>query len=296
MNLAIVIPYFKITFFEDTLKSLANQTNKNFTVYIGDDASPDDPSSLLKKYKDKFKYKYFRFNKNLGGVSLVQQWNRCIEKVDLEEWVMILGDDDYLGDKVIESWYNNFKIFENKSSVVRFSSCKIDGIGKQTSDFFYSEETQDSIDFLFNHKRSSLSEYIFKKNKILKIGFKDFPLAWCTDTLAVFEFSLHNQIYTINKAVVYVRITNLSISGKTINNKLKYIASENFSKYVILNYYFYFDKNQKQLLLLGYENAMKRNKTIKIVDWSFLLKKHLKNLNMLQISKFAFRFFKYYLK
>ena len=47
--LAIVIPYYKIAFFEETLKSLANQTNKQFIVYIGDDASKDDPTFLLKK-------------------------------------------------------------------------------------------------------------------------------------------------------------------------------------------------------------------------------------------------------
>ena len=32
--LAIVIPYFKLTFFEETLQSLANQTDQRFKVYI----------------------------------------------------------------------------------------------------------------------------------------------------------------------------------------------------------------------------------------------------------------------
>jgi len=39
--LAIVVPYYKLTFFEETLKSLKSQTNKKFKVYIGDDASPE---------------------------------------------------------------------------------------------------------------------------------------------------------------------------------------------------------------------------------------------------------------
>jgi hypothetical protein len=34
--LAIVIPYYKRTFFEETLQSLANQTDKRFQVFIGD--------------------------------------------------------------------------------------------------------------------------------------------------------------------------------------------------------------------------------------------------------------------
>lgn len=41
--LAIVIPYYKINYFEETLKSLSNQTDKKFKVYIGNDASENDP-------------------------------------------------------------------------------------------------------------------------------------------------------------------------------------------------------------------------------------------------------------
>ncbi len=32
--LAIVIPYYKLTFFEYTLQSLAKQTNQRFKVYV----------------------------------------------------------------------------------------------------------------------------------------------------------------------------------------------------------------------------------------------------------------------
>ena len=63
--LAIVIPYFKLTFFEETLLSLANQTNKRFKVYIGNDASPESPLLLLEKYKDKFDFVYHEFESNL---------------------------------------------------------------------------------------------------------------------------------------------------------------------------------------------------------------------------------------
>jgi hypothetical protein len=34
--LAIIIPYYKLTFFLATLESLANQTDNRFTVYIGE--------------------------------------------------------------------------------------------------------------------------------------------------------------------------------------------------------------------------------------------------------------------
>ncbi len=40
---------------------------------------------LLEKYKDKFDFVYHEFESNLGGISLVQQWNRCIAKVEAED-------------------------------------------------------------------------------------------------------------------------------------------------------------------------------------------------------------------
>ena len=75
--LAIVIPFYKLTFFEATLQSLANQTDKRFKIYIGDDASPEDCSVLLEKYKGKLDFLYKRFESNLGGISLVKQWEQC---------------------------------------------------------------------------------------------------------------------------------------------------------------------------------------------------------------------------
>jgi len=83
--LAIVIPYYKITFFWATLQSLANQTNKQFKVYIGDDASLDNPTLLLQQFQDQFEFIYHRFETNIGSVSLVQQWNRCIDMSENEE-------------------------------------------------------------------------------------------------------------------------------------------------------------------------------------------------------------------
>ena len=112
--IAIVIPYYKFAFFEETLKSLANQTNKNFMVYIGDDASPEDPTSLLQNYKDKFEFIYYRFENNLGSKSLVKQWERCIAMTQGEEWIKILGDDDVIGNYVVESFYKNYEKISQK--------------------------------------------------------------------------------------------------------------------------------------------------------------------------------------
>ena len=53
-KLAIIIPAYKACFFREVLDSIVRQSNRDFTVYIGDDASPDDLESIVSDYKDKF--------------------------------------------------------------------------------------------------------------------------------------------------------------------------------------------------------------------------------------------------
>lgn len=247
--LAIVIPYFKINFFESTLCSLANQTNKKFKVYIGDDNSPDDPTFLLAKYENSIDFQYKKFQNNLGKSSLVSHWNRCLALIDDEEWVMILGDDDMLSENVVEMFYNKLNAFATKINVVRFSSCKINAEGNETSSIFLNPIIELSTDFLFRASRSSLSEYVFTTNQIVKIGFKDFPLAWFSDKLAVLEFSDFKEIYSINDAVVYIRISDQSISGIQNNYREKLNATFDFYYYLLSNKKDFFSKLQQKELL-----------------------------------------------
>ena len=111
--LAIIIPYYKLVFFEETLQSLADQTDERFKVYIGDDASPENPTEIVKQYRGKFDFVYHRFETNLGSISLPQQWERCIALTADEEWIMILGDDDYLGENVVEQFYAHLQEFKS---------------------------------------------------------------------------------------------------------------------------------------------------------------------------------------
>ena len=106
--LAIVIPYFKINFFEETLSSLASQSDKRFKVYISNDESPENPIHLIDKYKSKLDLVYHKFETNLGGMSLVMQWDRSIDLIEDEKWIMILGDDDYLDKDVVKCFYEYY--------------------------------------------------------------------------------------------------------------------------------------------------------------------------------------------
>lgn len=248
--LAVVIPYYKLSFFEETLKSLADQTDKRFKVYIGDDASQENPLLTLDAFKNNFDFKYKKFENNLGSKSLVKEWERCLEMVKEEEWLMILGDDDVLGENVVAEFYKNIKEIERQNiNVVRYTTNKINEKNDITSILYQHPVIEKSTDFIFRSSRSSLSEYIFKKEQITKVKFKEFPLAWYSDILAVLEFSNFKNVYSINNAIVYVRISDISISGQQNNQEDKNNARFKYYYYLLKKKNVFFSKAQNVLLL-----------------------------------------------
>lgn len=282
--LAIIIPFFKLTFFEATLQSLADQTDKRFKVYIGDDVSPEDCSALLKKFTGKFDFDYHRFENNLGGTALTKQWERCIALSNDEEWLMILGDDDVLSVNFIEEFFLQFENFVHDFNVIRFGIIKIGKDGQPFSDLYTNPIIESSKEILFLKKRSSLSEYIFTKKQVVQIGFKDFPLAWCSDILAVLEFSNLGLIYSINKAFVKVRITEFSISGNNTNLNLKSSAIFQF-------YYYLITKKEKKFTNQELKILLKKINKCYIND-----KKNLHFLYKITFIHFRKIFFKEYFK
>lgn len=264
-NLAIIIPYYKKDFFSECLSSLAKQSNKNFRVYIGNDNSPDSPLENILLYKNQLDIEYISFSENMGGRSLVKQWERCISFVGEEDWIMILGDDDSLSVNCIQAFYDSIdEIEEMNINVVRFASLVIDQNGEELSQIYKHPKIEYATDFLDRKfkgaTRSSLSEYLFKKEKLLKIGFKDLPLAWYSDLLAVMEFSEFKEIYTINNAVVKFRLSGKNITAKNDNLILKNIAAFNFYYYLILKKTAHFNKAQIDVLCDRLEKTFFDNK------------------------------------
>lgn len=227
--IAVVIPYYKLTFFKETLQSLAAQTDKRFHVYIGNDASPEDPENLLKNYEGLLNFTYKRFSENLGGTSLTQQWDRCIEMINDEEWLMILGDDDVLGNTVVEKFYAHYDEFNSKSNVVRFASQVIDEFSNILKRRFSHESYEDAVDIFYRKcrglTRGSLSEYFFRSDQVRLKKIRNYPLAWCADDMAIIDVSEDKKVYTINSSTVFVRFSKINITGSDKYNNQKELAS-----------------------------------------------------------------------
>lgn len=249
--LAIVIPYYKITFLRETLDSLAAQSDQRFHVYIGNDGSPEDPEELLKEFKNKFNFTYKKFAENLGGTSLTRQWERCINMIRDEQWFMILGDDDVLNsNNVLMFWQSLNHVTEN-DHILSFDYQKINGKGEIVSEIYKVPENFTGIE-LYCRKinggfMTSLSQHIFKKLTYEKYGFLDLPLAWASDDFAVIEISEGQKIFCLND-VVYIRISEVNISGRKDLDEKKNQALNLFYKKLFNKYGKSLNKLQKEKL------------------------------------------------
>tara|TARA_R110000868_G_scaffold14457_5_gene67375 strand:- start:27485 stop:28396 length:912 start_codon:yes stop_codon:yes gene_type:complete len=298
--LAIIIPFYKLTYFEETLQSLANQTDKRFKVYIGDDSSPENPLDLLGKFKEKFDFVYYKFDKNVGGISLVKQWDRCIALSQKEEWLMILGDDDYLGENAIALWYKNYNEFYKKAEVIRFATKAIDQKKKEISEAYEHPVWEYATDaFLrkyYYSTRSSLSEYIFSKESYNKYGFYDYSLAWYSDDRAWLDFSDNKPIFTINESIIFIRFSELSISGKADNDFLKNQSKILFYRYLIKRKLNLYKKKERLIFLRRYENDILKTRKLSYLEWLFLLNYYIKYFEFDAFKKYSKRFLNTLLK
>ncbi|WP_298236991.1 glycosyltransferase [uncultured Algibacter sp.] len=291
--LAIVIPYYNYKFFNETLDSLANQTDKRFKVYIGNDASFNNPLPLLETYKNKFDFVYKKFKTNIGKTSLVKQWERCIDLSANEEWLMLLGDDDYVSNNFIEEFYKQIEdIYASNANVVRYAT-QIDKVGNKLSDVFMHPKIETSPDSfyrnIFSLSRSSLSEHVFKRKAYLKYGFRDFPLAWGADDFAWLEFTEFKNIYTINEAVAYIRLSSENISRKGFKEKEKLEAKYLYFTLIVSKLLNKFKKEQHYKLFRYYEGLVYRSDNISFRFWFLTSKFYLTNKYFLQFLKFQVR-------
>jgi glycosyltransferase involved in cell wall biosynthesis len=238
MDLAIVIPAYKITYLEEALNSLANQTNKNFNVYVGDDCSPYDISSVCKKYEDKMSLDYYRFDKNLGGTNLVKQWERCVSRTGKERWLWLFSDDDIADDTCVEKFYEAVSLTNGFYDVYRFNTCVIDKNNNFLSAAEDSPTIENAMDLAINillwKRGNSMPDHIFKKEKYTELdGFVNFAQGQSSDWATSINFAYDRGLYTIAGPKVKWRYSDENVSSQaTKKKKLLMVGYIQFLKWI----------------------------------------------------------------
>ncbi|MCA6069106.1 glycosyltransferase family 2 protein [Chryseobacterium sp. RG1] len=241
IKLAIIIPAYKSTYLAETLQSLANQTNQNFRVYIGDDCSPYYLEDIVINFYDKLNIIYHKFENNLGAESLVKQWERCIDLCN-EEYIWLFSDDDIASSQCVEAFYE--KINNDNLKLMRFYTKIIDESGKIIPLYFdktniyknISAEKFISLRLSQDRFRSYVVEYIFHRSIYQEVKFQNFQLAWFSDDAFWLEVSIFSKGISIIPQFVFWRFSGQNISSISNNSKVaddKILATKQYLKHLL---------------------------------------------------------------
>lgn len=103
-KISVVVPVYKVRQrMINTLKSLKNQTFREFEVLFIDDGSPDDSSDFADDYLKYSNVSYRIIKKKNGGVSSAR--NLGIEEAE-GKYIMFLDSDDYIDKDMLTDLYN----------------------------------------------------------------------------------------------------------------------------------------------------------------------------------------------
>ena len=217
-DLAIIIPAYKREFLGAALESIAAQTDRKFSVYVGNDNSPENLEEIVSAFSDRLNIRYHRFAENAGGRSLVEQWNRSI-RLSSEPWIWLFSDDDTMDAGCVEAWRRT-AANDTHHDLYRFQTRTIDKHGTITRWNPCHPEHESGLSFAYHRlmrtRFSFACEYIFTRAAFEREGgMIPFPLAWCSDDASWIAISSKTGIRTVTGPMVNWRHSgsNLSSAG-----------------------------------------------------------------------------------
>jgi glycosyltransferase involved in cell wall biosynthesis len=216
-RLAIIIPAYKAKFLPAALESIAAQTCKDFTLYIGDDCSPEPIGDIVEQYRDKIELVFQRFAANIGGKDLVAQWERCIAMSKDEPYIWLFSDDDVMEPNCVEELFNQIEKTEGAYDVYHFNVDIINERGafeKRKKDY---PEVLSAYRFYSGKNSGKFSAYVVENVFSRKVyeqfgGFMKYDLAWGSDVATWIVFSGRKGICTVPNARVCWRQSSQNIT------------------------------------------------------------------------------------
>lgn len=237
--LAIIVPAYKAKFLRATLASIEQQTDKRFQLYVFDDRSPEPVEQIVQEFSGRLPLKFHRFDENLGGVSLVRHWERCV-RLTSEPWIWIFADDDVMEAGCVADFYAEMERTQGAHDLYRFNTVWIGAAGEKISESSLHPPVESGVDFLFSRfagkRNATLQELIFSRTGWEAAGgIPDFPMAWHSDEAFTAALGVRRPLCAISGARVNWRFSNDNISGIAsfaVTNR-KIIASTEFFHWVV---------------------------------------------------------------
>ena len=229
MKVSFILPAYKAKFLSLAIDSILSQSYGNFELIIVDDHSPEDIKGIVDRYNDD-RITYYRNAVNIGGKSLVQQWNHCIEFASGDYLVLAADDDVYEPDFLKEMISLVQK--HPKVDVLRARVKEIDEEGKLLGLDGMIAEYCSMAEYIYHWRRATImiciGNYMFKTATIKEKKFIDFPSAFCSDIASIINLAAagvvnsSDYLFNFRKSTIHLSSSNTQLEKKLEANNQFY--------------------------------------------------------------------------
>lgn len=239
---SFVMPAYKGLWIRKAIDSILAQTYQNIELIIVDDVSPEDLYSIVSSYEDG-RIRYHRNSENLGGTSLIRQWEHSLTFAK-GEYVVMAADDDVYHPQFTEQAIN-MVIKYPKCDIVRSRVAQIDEQGALVGIDQAFPAYMSQIEYAFRYRDGSaficMGNFLFRTEALRRKGFVDFPCALCSDIATSIDLA-RNGMANVDRMLFYFRQSDVHLSGSTVRNREKMEAITLFFDW-IARYHFETPKN-----------------------------------------------------
>lgn len=236
LKVGVVIPsYERLIYLKQAVKSVLNQSYKNFEIVIIDDNSSNpNLKKYLKKLNQHPKIKTVINKINLGTSRNYDKGVKLLSK-DVD-WALILDNDDYLNKDFITRAIKSHLKYP-KAKVIHGQQILVDQSEKVIKDdlqFPFLEKDEDYFILRCLGLREIRSSALFFNIKqFIKIGgYPLFPSGMGTDSVFIFSLAYGSQLVFSPQAVVNIRVHQEAESMTTANLLPKLISIKKMTAYI----------------------------------------------------------------
>ena len=205
----IAIPAYKKTFLKEAIESALYQDYKNIEVIIVNDKSPYNLKEVIELFHDN-RIQYYENEQNLGRHNPVNNWNRCVELAKGEFFTLLCDDDKLMPNFVSEllklaERYQECNVFHARRII------KNELTGEISEDEIW-PEWEDAYDLYKNKRWHTISEFLYRTERVKKCKYISLPMAWGSDDVSIINFAAQGGITSSKECLAVFRFNDEHIS------------------------------------------------------------------------------------
>ena len=224
----VAIPIFKKKFLAKAINSVLSQTYQDFELILLNDCSPENIDIIVESYSDS-RIRYYKNEKNVGMVDVVDNWNQCLSKAK-GEYIICMGDDDELTRDCLDQYsklidlYPDVDVYHGQTIVIDEDSNPI--FMSQTRPCW--ESVYELIYHRFRGREQYIGDFLYSVKALKQNGgFYKLPAAWGSDDITAVISATISGIANTHEVVFKYRSNSYSISSTgSISVKIDAVSKE----------------------------------------------------------------------